>query len=187
MTILTPPANQNFLGKNGFQFNIAHLPNTSFFVQECNIPGMTIDPVFIGNPLVSLPYSGDHVQHEELTITFKMDEDLGAYIDIYKWMYGLGFPENSEQYANLAAQAIWTGKGLVSDATLMILDAKKRPNYKIIFNNAFPVSLSTIQLSTSGPEGGAEFITADCSFRYDTFDIQRVKAGSSEWVMNQGT
>lgn len=170
-----PPINQNFLGKNGFQFGIRKLPNTNFFVQAVNIPGISITPVIIGSPLVDLPFSGDHITYEELTITFKVDEDLGAYIDVYTWIRQLGFSEDSSEYATIAAQSKISGNGITSDASLMILDAKKRPNYELVFINAFPVSLTTIQLGYSIED--VQYLTCDATFRYDTYDINRVKAG----------
>lgn len=175
MTILGPPTNQNFLGKNGFRFSVKKLPNTNFFVQNCNIPGISIDPVMIGTPLVNLPYSGDHITYQELSITFKIDEDLGAYIDIYTWIRQLGFSEDSSEYATIAKQSRISGNGIVSDASLTILDAKKRSNYEIVFINAFPVSLSTLQLGYTVTD--VEYLTADATFRYDTFDINRAKYG----------
>lgn len=168
-----PPTNQNFLGKNGFQFHISKLPNTNFFVQSCNIPGISIEPVIIGTPLVNLPFSGDHITYQELTITFKIDEDLGSYIDIYTWIRQLGFSEDTDEYADIAGQSRISGNGIVSDASLIILDAKKRGNYELVFTNAFPVSLSTLQLGYTVKD--VEFLTADAVFRYDTFGITRVK------------
>lgn len=170
-----PPLNQNFLGKNGFQFNIHKLPNTDFFVQECNIPGISIQPIEIGTPLVNIPYSGDHITYDELVITFKIDEDLGAYMDIYTWVRQLGFSENSSEYATIAQQSKTSGNGITSDASLIILDAKKRPNYELTFRDAFPISLSTINLSYTIDD--VEYLTADATFRYLTFDIARVKFG----------
>lgn len=173
MTVLGVPSNQNFLGKNGFQFSIHKLPNTNFFVESCNIPGISIDPVFIGTPLVNLPFSGDHITYQELTITFKVDEDLGAYIDIYTWIRQLGFSEDSSEYATIASKSIVSGNGIVSDASLIILDAKKRGNYEIVFINAFPITLSTLQLGYTVED--VEYLTADATFRYDTYDINRIK------------
>lgn len=184
MTIMAPPLNQNFLGKNGFKFFIKKLPNTNFFVQSCNIPGISIDPVMIGTPLVNLPYSGDHITYEELTITFKVDEDLGSYIDLYTWIRQLGFSENTDEYAAIASKSKISGDGIVSDASLIILDAKKRPNYDFTFINAFPVSLSTVQLGYVVND--VQYLTADATFRYDTFDITRVKYGASQLVANPG-
>lgn len=172
---ISPPLNQNFLGKNGFRFGIKKLPNTNFFVQSCNIPGISIDPVMIGTPLVNLPYSGDHITYQELTVTFKIDEDLGSYIDVYTWIRQLGFSEDSSEYATIASQSKISGNGIVSDASLIILDAKKRPNYEIVFINAFPISLSTIELGYTIND--VEYLTADAVFRFDTFDINRAKAG----------
>lgn len=181
---IRPPINQNLLGKNGYQFHIKKLPNTNFFVQNCNIPGISIDPVQIGTPLVSLPFSGDHITYQELTVTFKIDEDLGSYIDLYTWIRQLGFSEDTREYATIASKSLSSGDGIVSDASLIILDAKKRPNYELVFINAFPVSLSTIELGYNVTD--VEYLTADATFRYDTFDIARIKAGSAQLIENPG-
>jgi|SRR5882757_1250523 len=182
--VLTPPSNQNFLGRNGFRFAIKKLPSTNFFIQNCNIPGLSITPVEIGNPLVNIPYSGDHINYDELTITFKIDEVLGAYIDIFTWIRQLGFSESSTEYATIAAKSIVSGEGIVSDATLSILDAKFRSNYELTFINAFPISLSQIQFAYDITD--VEYLTADAVFRYDTFDITRVKSGASQIIENPG-
>lgn len=173
MTVLGTPTNQNFLGKNGFRFHIQKLPNTNFFVQHANIPAVSITPVEVGSPLVNLPYSGEHMDYNELSITFKVDEDLGAYIDLYNWMRGLSFPEDSSEYRNLFLQPRASGNGIYSDASLIILDAKKRANYELTFIDAFPVSLSEISLGYDVDD--AEYLTADASFRYTLYDISRIK------------
>ena len=170
---MTLPTNQNFLGKHGFRFGIKKLPNTNFFVEGCNIPGISITPVIIGSPLVNLPYSGDHIDYEEFSLTFKVDEDLTAYMDVYTWMTQLGFPEDTSQYATIAAKSKISGDGIFSDASLIILDAKKRSNYELTFNNAFPVSLSTIQLGYTVID--VEYLTATAQFRYDSFSMNRIK------------
>lgn len=182
--MVVPPLNQNFLGKNGFVFNVVKLPNTDFFIQQCSLPGLSIDPVLIGNPLVSTPYSGDHITYQELEITFKVDEDMGSYIDVHNWMRGLGFPEDNSEYAKLIQTPVINGGGIYSDISLIVLDAKKRANYEFTFIDAFPVSLSTLQLGYDVTD--VEYITADASFRYRNFSIQRIKDGFSQLVQNPG-
>jgi hypothetical protein len=173
MTIINIPTNQNYLGKHGFRFGVRKLPNTNFFVEACNIPGISIEPVLIGTPLVNLPFSGDHISYDELSLTFKIDEDLGAYNDIYTWIRQLGFSEDSSEYAEIASQSKISGLGIVSDASLIILDAKKRPNYELVFTNAFPISLTALQLGYTVMD--VEYLTTTAQFRYDTFSITRVK------------
>lgn len=189
MSVLGLPLNQNLLGKHGFEFSVFKLPNTNFFVQTCNIPGLSIDPVMIGSPLVTLPYSGDHIDYEELTITFKLDEDMGAYNDLHRWMRGLGFPQNTDEYDDLADTAGTRlsrnpGVGIFSDASLIILDAKKQPNYEVTFIDAFPISLSSLQLGYNVTD--VEYLTVSASFRYTNFNITRIKNGLSENIQNPG-
>jgi hypothetical protein len=179
------PINQNFLGSTSFAFWIKKIPNTNFFVQRANIPGISINPARTPNPLVNIPYSGDHIDYEEFVITFKIDEDLQAWRDIYDWIRGLGFSESTDEYKKLANEEIIVkGGSLKSDASLIILDAKKRPNFDLTFNDAFPIALSSIQLQYT-PDN-IEYLTADATFAYTTYDIVRIKNGQSEQIVNPG-
>jgi hypothetical protein len=183
-TVLQQPPNQNFLSSTTFQFFVKKIPNADFFIQRANIPGISIDPVIIGSQLVDVPYSGDHIKYEELNITFRIDEDLSSYLDIYYWIKGLGFSEDSSEYAAIANQSRFSGNGITSEASLIILDAKKRVNFEVTFLDAFPISLSSLQMEYTVDE--TQYLTADAVFQYSGFDIARIKYGAAALVVNPG-
>ena len=78
MTSLTDqPKNINPLADVQFKFEIAILPNTSFFVQSCNLPGVSLEAQTVGAPRIQnfSRYTGV-VTYEALDITFMIDEYL---------------------------------------------------------------------------------------------------------------
>ena len=83
---------------------------------------------------------GDHPEFGTLQITFKVDEDLANYLEIWNWLIKLGFPESFEQYAQLGNLNTGVGNGPVSDATLSILNSSMSTNLQVDFINLFPTS-----------------------------------------------
>lgn len=87
------------------------------------------------------------------------------------------FPEDFEDYKGLsrlnkAATLTQTKTPQYSDATLTLLSSSNIPYVKIHFKDAFPTTLSTfIMSSSSGPD---ELLTADATFRYTYFDIEKL-------------
>jgi hypothetical protein len=132
------PTELDFLRPNGFRFQIANIPNVSFFCQAANIPQMSIGQPEISTPLANIPFPGDKVQFGELMIRFLIQEDMANYVELYNWLTGLGFPESHEQFTNfIKTQEYRTATASknkreaiaqVSDATLFVLDSNNNPN-----------------------------------------------------------
>lgn len=162
------PTNLNFLTPLGFNFFIKKLPTTNFFLQRVTVPGLQggIIPE-MPTPLTAIPYSHDHVTFNEFMIEFCIDEDMKNYIEVYNWIRGLGFPENYQEYRNLARNTSYSGLGLKSDATLTITTNSKKANKTLIFEDVFPVSLSDINFDVT--LRSTEYITARASFRYTQY------------------
>ena len=93
----TQPDNKNFLSPIGFQFSIQKLPHVNYFCQSANIPEITLSEVERMSPFIKLPTPGTQLTFGALSITFRVDEDLKNYKEMYNWMIGLGFPDNFEQ------------------------------------------------------------------------------------------
>jgi hypothetical protein len=171
MTINNIPSNMNFLGQTTFQFSIIKLPTTNFFVQNAVIPAISLPSVGYGTPLTQIPYEGDHISFDPVPITFAVDEDLKNYIELFNWLSGMGFPEDTNQYAAIAGQR--RGFGIFSDAELIVLDAKHIPNVKFTFIDAFPTSLSEINLEYTDDD--VEYRTCTATFAYQTFQIESLR------------
>tara|TARA_Y100000310_G_C20704127_1_gene833243 strand:- start:2339 stop:2851 length:513 start_codon:yes stop_codon:yes gene_type:complete len=161
--------NQNFLSPIGFQFSINRLPNVQYFVQTTNIPGVTATSVPVQNPFSVQHFHGDHLEYNELNVSFRVDENLNNYSEILSWMLGIDFPDNFDQHADIIAAQKSIGEGIFSDATLIILNSTKNPNISVKFEDMFPVSLTDIPLSVT--EGDIVYPEATASFRFKRFVI----------------
>ena len=164
--------NKNFLSPLNFSFTIKRAPHIEFFIQKINLPGITLDSPIFATPFVNVPEVGDHLAYETLKITFKVDEDLQNYLEIHKWLKGLGKPKRFEEYRDLAQQPQFIGYGLKSDISLIVMSNIKNPNYKVDFIDAFPVSLSKLQFDTTNPD--INYMIAEASFKYVYYDISKL-------------
>ena len=116
---------------------------------------------------IDLP--GEIIDFEDLTLRFLVDEDLQNYIEIQNWIRGLGFPESLEEIYDLQKDDLGTvedsvGMNLYSDGTLTVFDSLSNPNFRVIFQELFPYSLSTIQFDATIAD--MEYFTAEVSFKY---------------------
>lgn len=175
------PANKNFLSPFGYKFSIKKTPNMNWFIQSVNIPSISLPRTDVPNPFKVFPVGGDHLQFENLNVTFRVDEDLANYREIYNWLCGMGFPDTFDQYKDLASKTFGMnsgnslpgeGQSLYSDATLTLLTSAMNPNIEITFIDLFPVGLS--QLVFDSRLIDMEYIEATASFAYRKFNINTI-------------
>lgn len=179
--------NRNFLSPLRFDFSIDRLPNVDFFVQSANIPGISIAPTTNaqGTPFSNIPWQGDKIMWDDLTVEFKIDEKLNSWFDVYSWMIGIGFPESTDQYKALKEgvdkdldekprEVIGTtgrlgyiyGQGL-----LLIRDSQNNEIATVKFQDVYPISLSEVKFDTR--DESVNEITCSVTFKYDYYKVQR--------------
>jgi len=166
------PLNKNFLTQVGFQFSIKKLPNVNFFVQSVNLPGVEMGNPYQDTPFINIPIPGDHVKYNDLTVTFKVDEDLSNYIQISDWILGLSFPDRFDQYKQLKEKNQGTGEGLLSDASLILTTSARNPSMEVQFLDVFPRSLTDLLFSSQ--DATLEYISATVTFKYRRHVIKRL-------------
>lgn len=173
------PENLNYLSPLGFRFLLDRTPTTSYFVQASNIPGVVLGDYSEETPLVSLPYPGDKIRFSPLTITFRVDEDMTNYQELFDWMMGLGYPESTDQRAALVNQARGTNlanpgasDAVYSDGNLVIMTSAQNPNVRISFRDMFPIDLSTLQFDTTAQD--VNYLEATATFRYSLYTIDLI-------------
>lgn len=166
------PENKNFLSPLNFRFFIKRAPHVNFFIQKVNIPDMTLRAPIYPNPMVKIPIPGDHIDYNDLEITFKVDEDLQNYLEIHNWIKGLGKPIDFEGYKALEQKGVTTGEGIYSEISLMILSSTKMPNYEIVFSDAHPVSLSGAVVNTI--DENVNYVEATATFKYSYYEIKNI-------------
>lgn len=163
------PTNKNFLSPAGFRFSIFKTPGVNYFVQAINVPSLTLGETSIPSPFVKIPLAGDHIQYGQLQITFRVDEELKNYKELYDWIYGLGKPKNFDQAKTVYNQPASSGNGAYSDATLAILSSSKNPIVEVNFKNIYPVTLTDIMFDSRVTD--VDYIDASCTFNFERFEL----------------
>jgi hypothetical protein len=168
MSIATnTPSNANFLSPLGFKFQIKKAPNVNFFVQSVVMPSITLGTAYVPTPFTRQPFAGDHLEYGDLSVTFKMDEDLKSYMEIHNWLVGIGKPDNFDQYKDLTLAD--KGEGVYSDLTLTILSSAMRPIHEVVFMDAFPIDLTALAFDTR--LSAVDYLEATCTFKFRKYTI----------------
>lgn len=169
--IRSQPRNYNLLSSTGFNFMIKKLPNVNFFTESINIPGKKIYHTDQVTPLVNIPLWGNKLLYNDLTVTFKVDEDFHNYEEISMWLDGLGQPSSiAQRYPLDTKERI--GEGKLSDCIITITTNVKNSNMRFILRDAFPISISDIVFSST--QSNEEHIIATAIFKYMDMKLERV-------------
>ena len=147
------PKNINLLADVQFKFDIAALPNTSFFVQTCNLPGISLEAQVIATPqLQNFSRHTGIITYEALDVTFMIDEYLKNWQEIYEWMIG-----DENKYTT---------------AVLTILSSSMNPTMEVHFKEIFPTSLSAISFDSTTTDPVYQIATI--SFNYTEYIIKNL-------------
>jgi hypothetical protein len=171
MSVTNVPANKNFLSPLGFRLTLARAPNLMFNVQDVRVPGIQLGEVSTPSPFLRIPNS-DGITYNPLSVSFRVGEDLDDYLEIHNWMIGLGAPESFDQYKALQNVEPGNPQSIYSDITLLILNSSMRPNIKITFHDAFPVTLGDLDFNTT--DSDVNYIQCTVDFRYLRYNIELV-------------
>ena len=171
MTAITrTPTNKNFLSPLGFKFTIFKTPGVNYFVQAAAIPSLSLGRTETGTPFSRIKFPGDKLDYSDLNITFRVDEELRNYFELYSWMTQLGKPNDYSQYQTIANAN--RGEGIQSDATLIILSSAKNPIVEVNFKNLYPVSLSEVNFNTQMTD--VDYIDVIATFAYETYTVNYI-------------
>lgn len=167
--------NRNFLSSIGFNFTLNRARKVSFFSNSANIPGMTLGVTNQPTYLKDIDIPGDKIIFQDFTLRFIVDENLENYMEIQRWMRGLGYPESLKEIYELQGEDTTQlgydsqSMNIYSDGTLQILNSNQRPQFEVIFKDMFPYDLSELSFDATNPD--TEYFTAEVSFKYTIYDI----------------
>ena len=164
------PLDQSFLSPLGFKLQVKKTPHVNYFVQKVNVPGVTLGTADIDSPFTKIPFPGTKLTFGNLQVTFKVDENMMNYLEIYSWLRDVGFPDNFAQYSNIAGQSITSGAGVYSDITLIVLSSAMNPNIEFTFFDCFPVDLSELTFDSTSAD--VDYLTATVTFANRRFDVK---------------
>ena len=154
MTALSEqPKNINPLADVQFKFDVSALPNTSFFIQSVNLPGISLEGANIGVPqLQNFSRHTGVITYEPLSVTFMIDEYLKNWQEIFEWMVG----EESKY----------------TSAVLTIVSSSMNPTLEIHFKDIFPTSLSEIPFNSTTTD--PIYQVATVAFNYTEYIIKNL-------------
>jgi hypothetical protein len=175
------PKTYDYLRPNAFRFSVKDIPNASYTCQSANIPDIQLGFALQPTPFVDVPIIGDKLNFGELAIRFLISEDMSNYLELYRWLVALGFPNDYNQFSTFVkdrpsrfpfvTKQDGTSEILAySDATLTILDSTNTAKVNIIFKSLFPTSLSALDFDIAS--GSVEYFTAIASFKYTIFEVE---------------
>jgi hypothetical protein len=173
------PSNRDILQSTKFHVNFSRLPGLTFFCQTVNLPGVSLSEVMRNTPFVDLYVPGEKLIYDTLNFTMLVDEDLRDWEAVHDWIRAMTFPTDFKEYRDLAklatTAAYRAGNKLppqYSDGTLTVYTNKNNPNIRVQFKDLFPTTLGGIQFSAL--DSAENIITADCTFRYSYYNIERI-------------
>jgi len=175
MAIITDqPQNINFLSPLGFRFKLARTPNVNFFVTDVKLPSISLGFVEVPSPFKIIEIAGNKLDYGDFELTFRLDQDLESYFEIYNWLTAVGFPENFKQYAKLKSSSSAYGslETQYSDGTLTILTSDMVPNFEVTFQNMYPTTISDINFTVTDTD--VNYITATVTFKYQIYHIKKI-------------
>lgn len=166
-----PVPEKNTLLENKYSFEISRLPATRYFAHRVTLPSISLTAIDFHTPFRTVPFAGTKlVYDQQLVIEFDVDVNLANWKEIFRWMRGLGMPDEFAQYRELAASGpgITPNDGLFSSARLLVYNNTFTPNVVIKFDDIFPTNLSSLTFQSSS----AEILTASATFAYSKYDIE---------------
>ena len=164
------PSNKNFLSPAGYKLEIPRAPNFNYFIQSVDFPWVSLPKTLAPTPFRPLNLPGEHLDYGDLSVTFKIDEDLKGYFEMYEWIKALGRPQSGEQAKVLYDKLPGDGEGIYSQISLLILNSNMQPNMTITFMDVLPLRLSGFTMRSDIND--IQYVTAsmDLSFRDFTYE-----------------
>ncbi len=172
------PADINFLRPNGFRFLIQTLPKVTYFVQSANIPDITLGVAMQNTPYIDVPHPGEKLVYGNLVLNFMIQETMGDYYELYKWMIGLGFPTSRNQFIEYVESQGYRFPTIdklsegpqLSDATLLVLGSNNSPIAAFRYMDCFPVSLTSLNFDSTLDD--PEYFQATVEFKFTHFTFE---------------
>lgn len=164
------PVNKNMLSGLGFTFNLKRLPGVNFFATMVNVPGLTGNAVTQANPFKPIFRAYDKLDYNDLSVTFKVDEDMQNYLEIVDWMVGIGFPTEFDERRMLESRA--AGEQIYSDGQVIIQTSKRNTNLELNFVDMMPISISDLNLTSQSSD--VDYLEATVTFKYLYYTLRRI-------------
>ena len=151
---------------------MAKFPKVDFFSNSARIPELSLELATLASYLKNIDVPGERLSYGDLTLRFLVDENMENYISVYNWLTGLGFPETTNEFADLIKDKDGQRdpKEAFCDGTLRILNSNYREVAKVKFNDLFPTSLTSLDFDATNTD--VQYFTAEATFKYTVYKIE---------------
>ncbi len=164
--------NRNFLAPVGFKFTLAKFPKVDFYSNSARIPEIVLGTAIQASYLKDLDIPGEKLTFGDLTLRFLVDENMENYMAIHNWLTGLGFPETTQDYADLVKPVTAEPRedlNQFSDGKLHLLNSNFRTQTIVHFRDLFPISLTSLDFDVTLDD--IQYFTAEVTFKYAIYFI----------------
>ena len=168
------------------------MKGVDFFCQSASIPALSLQAANQPTRFNKIPQPGDELYYEDLYIKFLVDENMKNWQQVHDWMREMATPVDSKEFTysrgnirsgndpdvvplgsgrNRDLRAELYGDWLnqwMCDCSLFILSSNYRPVAEVIFRNAWPSSLTTLNFDSGVPD--INYFTAELSMKYTNYD-----------------
>ena len=172
--------NRNFLSPIGFKFTIDRMRGVEFFCQSASIPSISLGSADTATRLNKIKNPGDELQYEDLFLRFLVDENMKNWYQVHDWMREIATPYSTKEFKYNRGDIKSVNKREATydyasannqwrcDCSLFILSSNYRVVSEIIFRDAWPSSLSTLNFDAASPD--INYFTAEVSLKYNYYD-----------------
>lgn len=162
----------NELYQDKFKLVFKEIPSIELLCTGANIPGVAGAGLEVPNAFNKIFVPGNKLQYDDLTLTFKVDENLETYKELFNWILALYHPQSYEQFKQYQAETrlpkIGKGYNYGFDASLITLSNAMNFNVEVNFIHLFPKQLSPIDFNLSSSTND-DHVMATATFQFDYF------------------
>jgi hypothetical protein len=167
------PQNTNYLQPTKFLLTFDRIPDTQYFCQSFNLPGLKLGRAQYDTPFRGIPIAGTKLEYNTLNMTFNVNGDIASWMNLHQWMRSIGSPVGFDDRNNLTQQQTQrTSLKAYTDATLTVLSNLNNPVTRFYFYNIYPTSLSDIDFDTT--KSADDVIIGNSTFEFEYYDMMPV-------------
>lgn len=164
------PNNINFLSPHGHRFVLFATPSTNYFITGFRTPQIQAGTANIATPFKTINFPGTSINYSSFELTFKVDEDMSNYLELFNWLRGETITEEFQSYIDVNKK-ISQGKIPVSDASFIIMSNEMKPNIEMKFTDVYPTFLSNLDFYSNSND--LTYISASVQFEFTLMNINK--------------
>ena len=145
--------------------HISALPNTAYWMQDIQLPAMSINPTMAEGFPLDVPLPGEKATFDPLTAAFVVDENWKNWEEAFRLMYDSVSPTDEGTLRE-------KHDSIPFDVRITVLNSNKEPILYIDFIDAIPTTLDgvTFDSATDRPQPLLSALT----FEYSYMKVTRI-------------